>query len=59
MLKITELRKMSLVTLLEVLEGCYLSWMKKQTKGNLDDIEKVKKVILEKYGTPNYSPDPA
>lgn len=50
MLKITELRKMSLVTLLEVLEGCYLSWMKKQTKGNLADIEKVKKVILEKYG---------
>lgn len=50
MLKITELRKMSIITLLEVLEGCYLAWFKRQTKTNLRDIELVKRVILEKSG---------
>ena len=58
MLKINELRKMSLVTLLEILEGCYLCWMQNQTKTNLADIERVKKVIVEKYGELTFSPDP-
>ena len=48
---VTELRKMPLEKLLEVLEKCYLSWwMKKPTRKNLEDIEKVKRVIIEKYG---------
>lgn len=55
MLKINELRKMSTVTLLEILDGCYMAWFKRQTKTNLKDIELVKRVILEKSGDNNDS----